>query len=157
MTDIKQRVIKFVDIDHETHCWNWSGCVQSNGYGRVTYKRKTMGAHRLSYIAFNGEITDGLHVCHRCDNRRCVNPLHLFLGTRLENMADAKNKDRMATGDKLPQTKIHGDDLDEVMRLVNTGLSFRVIGEKFNVCQHTIGCIARKNGVKRRCSTNVVS
>lgn len=151
MTDIKQRIIKFVTIDPETHCWNWFGCVQSNGYARVTYKRKTMGAHRLSYIAFNGDILDGLHVCHRCDNRKCVNPVHLFLGTRNENIQDAKSKGRMASGERLPITKIYGENLIEVMRLINTGLSYKKIGDKFNVCQHTIGCIARKNGVRRRC------
>ena len=52
MVDAKKRIAGKIDIDLKTGCWNWNGCIQSNGYARVTYKRKTMGAHRLSYMAF---------------------------------------------------------------------------------------------------------
>jgi hypothetical protein len=79
-------------------CWEWTGCIQANGYGRVRAERKTMYAHRAAYEAANGPIPRGQDVCHRCDNRRCINPAHLFLGTRKDNMRDAVQKGRVASG-----------------------------------------------------------
>ena len=65
-----------------------------NGYGKVTVDGKTWLAHRLMWTAKNGEIKDGLCVCHKCDNRKCINPDHLFLGSRFDNMQDMIAKGR---------------------------------------------------------------
>lgn len=82
------------EVDQITGCWNWSGNTSSRGYGRISYKGKYIGAHRGSYIAHKSEIPDGMIVCHTCDNRKCVNPDHLFLGSYSDNTQDMLKKGR---------------------------------------------------------------
>ena len=77
----------------ETGCWEWQGVMHHSGYGCFKDKGKFAYTHRASYEAFKGPI-NGLYVCHRCDNPRCIHPDHLFLGTHEENMADMKAKGR---------------------------------------------------------------
>ncbi len=82
-------------------CWLWDGAVDTTGHGYGTLgfhkpsgKWGTEKAHRVSWMVYRGEIPEGLWVLHRCDNRVCVNPDHLFLGTRSDNMQDCSKKGR---------------------------------------------------------------
>ena len=78
---------------HKTRtCWNWIGSNGSHGYGQLMVNGRPKGAHRLSYEWAFGKIPRGLMVCHRCDNKRCVRPSHLFLGTAKDNLHDALAK-----------------------------------------------------------------
>ena len=76
-------------------CWNWIAGDRGNGYGAFRFRKKVWDAHRVSWVLANGEIPDKLLVCHKCDNRRCVNPNHLFLGSFTDNLLDSFNKGRI--------------------------------------------------------------
>jgi len=89
-----------------TGCWLWTGHVNPQGYGRFGTRHK---AHRVSFEVHNGPIPAGHHICHRCDQPGCVNPEHLFAGTRADNMRDASRKGRFygqGRPERNPQAKL---------------------------------------------------
>jgi hypothetical protein len=93
MTDL-ERLLSKVERDKKTECWNWTASLNTSGYGHMKLRGTLWPSHRLSYKLHRGPIPDGICVCHRCDNRKCINPEHLFLGTRLDNATDMVAKGR---------------------------------------------------------------
>ena len=75
-------------------CWEFTGYIMSTGYGQIGLFDKLLLTHRASYMVFVGEIPEGMFVCHKCDNRKCFNPDHLFLGTADDNHKDMVKKGR---------------------------------------------------------------
>jgi hypothetical protein len=92
---LKEKLLSRI-IKQPTGCWEWQGATRGNGYGVMAFAgKKNLATHRMSYIAHNGDIPENLLVCHTCDNRKCINPDHLFLGTHSDNMKDALKKGRL--------------------------------------------------------------
>lgn len=94
-TRFKEQWIERIPI---TGCWLWTGQIDRGGYGRIrtgpANDVKAEGAHRYMYRLYKGDIPDGMDVCHQCDVRCCVNPNHLFIGTRKDNIQDMWSKGR---------------------------------------------------------------
>lgn len=78
-------------------CWLWTARTNHFGYGEFWFRKTIHKAHRVAWILVNGEIPDGLCVLHRCDNPSCVNPEHLWLGTKCDNNRDKAEKGRAPT------------------------------------------------------------
>ncbi|OUE39401.1 hypothetical protein BZY94_30960 [Burkholderia territorii] len=135
--EIRARFFSKVDVRSDEDCWNWIACTDDSGYGLIRIKQKKR-AHRISYEIHNGELTDGAHVLHRCDNRLCVNPKHLFLGTNADNVADKVNKGRQAKGgaigtrmcgERQGSAKLNSQKVAEIFRLRLLGTTLREIAE----------------------------
>lgn len=129
-------------------CWLWIGRLNSHGYGTISASGKHMLAHRYSYQINVGPIPDGLLVCHSCDNPRCVNPAHLFVGTQLQNMRDAKAKGRMVlpprlSGDSNPITKLHHHDIQAIRLRWASGESQCSIARDYQVSDALISNLIR--------------
>lgn len=96
-------------------CWPWLGAYRYDGYGHVCFQRKQSSAHQRAYQIVHGPIPAGMWVLHTCDNRKCANPAHLWLGTRAANVADMVAKGRQCRGNK-NLNAILNDDLVREMR-----------------------------------------
>lgn len=133
MRGAKDRIIEKIKIDEKTGCWNWIACTQSNGYGRFSLSGKSMGSHRASFKIFKGDIPCGMDICHTCDNRKCINPDHLFLGTRKDNMQDAVSKNRQAQGFMLPHTKLTNEQRIDIAKRKCNGESTHDLSMEYGI------------------------
>lgn len=131
-------LIRRTQGDEPDGCHNWTGPVQKDGYGTLTFAGKKLKAHRLAYITWVGEIGSGMSVCHRCDNRLCINPRHLFLGTNADNTADRNQKGRQAKGASSGRAKLTEAD---VLYIRSSSESYAALAARFNVGQTAISNI----------------
>lgn len=128
----------------DAECWEWQGYREPRwGYGRCGGGGRSSGgdevaAHRIAWILARGEIPDGLCVLHRCDNPPCVNPAHLFLGTKADNNADKAQKDRSTFGSLCPTAKLTEDRVTEVLRRYEAGESQTQVARAVGVSRSAV-------------------
>jgi hypothetical protein len=132
---ISERFFEKVSIN-ENGCHEWTGCIMPNGYGQFHKDGKTAYVHRVAYELANGVAAD--FVLHKCDNRKCVNPGHLFSGTFDDNMADMVAKKRQAHGEKNSHAKLNAEKVKAIRSEV--GLH-REIGAKYGVTASLVSMI----------------
>ncbi len=140
---LEQRLLK--NSVKQNGCWEWKGHKIWSGYGLMSYKEGSKAVHRVAYTVWKGDIPKGKYVLHKCDNRACINPDHLFLGTHLDNMNDMKEKNRQ---DKRPGelhhvNKMKNEDILEIRKLWDLG-------------KETQAGLARKYKVSVSCIHNIV-
>ncbi len=150
--DPKERLMSFTIIDPVSKCWLWTGCVIGKSklkqYGKIVIgsrtdnTRRTITAHRYSYEVFKNKIPDNKWVLHKCDNPRCINPDHLFLGNRQDNVNDRERKGR----NKLPNVK--GENHPSVKlnwKIVNEIRKRYINGENATSISKDILIVSRRN------------
>lgn len=144
-------------------CWEWTERLSKSGYGLISFKDVSYLSHRVSFLLSGKVFTEEKKfACHTCDNRKCVNPHHLFAGTPAENIIDAVNKKRYPRGDVscsrlrphlLPhglshwQGKYSDDDILEMRRMHSIGCSITEIQDKFSASNSYVREVVRN---KRR-------
>lgn len=126
-----------VSIPSEFQCWEWTGRKSSAGYGKMT--DETM-AHRWAYEYFNGPIPDSLYILHSCDNKTCVNPAHLRVGTHAENMQDARERNRFHRREKCHNAKVTAEIADYIRRNPDK-LKLKELAAKFGIANSTASYI----------------
>ena len=135
-------------IRHEGLCWEWTAYVdEEDGYGRIGLHGKAIKAHRASFLVHRGEIPDGLHVLHSCDNPPCTNPDHLRLGTHEDNMADKKRRGRSSVepGESPPKSKLTSSEVLDIRKKYGYGgCTYGNLAAEFGVSKATIGQIVRR-------------
>jgi hypothetical protein len=123
-------------------CWVWMAFRPEKGYGRFWVNGKNKNAHRISWELANGPIPPGLHVLHRCDNRACVNPAHLFLGTNADNMRDRNEKGRTTHGEQHYSAKLTEKMVHQIRG--HSFLPHEVLAGLFGVSRRTINHVINR-------------
>jgi hypothetical protein len=126
---IEDRFWEKVDIGESDECWNWKGAALVTGYGEFYLDRKPVRANRLAWELTYGPIPDGLFACHKCDNRLCCNPDHMFIGTPLDNAKDMIDKGRDRHSSVLSK-----EDVVEIRRKrIELGIPCKELAKEYHV------------------------
>ena len=127
------RLLNGYKEDKVTGCWEWQKAKDKDGYGQITIFRKSIKAHRFSYMQHNGMIPKSWMVCHKCHNPKCINPKHLFVGTNSDNMLHSSIDKRLncnhQLGEKNPYNKLKEATVKRVYQLSKEEKTSKYISE----------------------------
>ncbi len=147
--NIPEDVWKRIDKKSDNECWEWMGPITGRGYGSISIDCKECAVHRLVYELIIGFIPNGLCVLHHCDNKKCCNPSHLWLGTNQDNVNDRDNKQRQCLGEKNGQAKLNQNDVRDIRRIYDGKINtFTILGKKYGVHISTIKSIIYRTNWK---------
>jgi hypothetical protein len=136
----EERFRRKYKVNLTTGCWEWTKSLNHDGYGEFILKQGRILAHRFSYALFKSHLNKEQRILHICDNRRCVNPKHLKIGTQQENIKDMVVKDRHAK---------HKLNLNQAIEIKNSSLNRRELAVIYNVSITTIRSIKKELTWKR--------
>ena len=148
---VYNRFISKVNVGLPDECWEFTGGINSTGRGIFWWGNKSIHAHRMSYILHCGNIPEGMYVCHSCDNGKCVNPHHLFLGSAKDNIQDCISKGRKVTlrGEDDPKSKLTNEEVLKMIDMYKSGRYYqRELGDLFGVSRSTVLSILRGDNWK---------
>ena len=144
-TDLESRFWHSVKKAGAKDCWEWIGAISGSGYGHVQHKGRSLLAHRVAWQLTNGSIPEGLLICHVCDNRICVNPEHLFIGTYASNYHDSAAKGRNTRGTKNAMTALTENEVLELRAQYSTqNFTLAKLASMYNMSQSGIFHIVKR-------------
>ena len=134
------------EVNIRSNCWEWQGARRPDGYGVFKIDKKTVQAHRQAFELTNGKIPKGKLILHRCDNRPCCNPNHLFMGTYADNTTDMVQKKRHPHKETNGRSKLTLDDVMAAQKLYAMGdITLATLAQKYGITRQAMG-----NAVKGR-------
>ena len=142
--DVSNRFWSKVDKKGIDDCWEWQAGIKSTGRGNFSIGRKTIQAHRMAWMLTFGEIPKGMLICHHCDNGKCVNPNHLFLGTYKDNVKDMyeKGRDNVLYGEQDPKSILTEKQVIDIKtRWIPYKYSQQKLANEYGVARTTIQSI----------------
>jgi len=138
-------------VDTSKSCWEWTGRLNKHGYGQISAGNTELLAHRAAYFLSNNDFNKSLCVLHKCDNRKCCNPKHLYQGTHAENMLDMKIKGRrknINTKESNGRSKINQQIADKIRELKKTGLRLVDISNIYSISNSSVSRVCRMENWK---------
>jgi hypothetical protein len=142
----RERFWSKVDIKGLFDCWEWKGRKDIGGYGFFTFRSKEQKAHRVVWILTYGEIPEGMQINHKCDNRGCVNPAHLYIGTQKDNVADMYSRGRQVVlaGSKSAVARLTEQEVLAIRVLFQTEITKADLARMFNISESSIRFIIQR-------------
>ena len=147
---VEERFWSKVDKRDPDDCWEWQASLDTRGYGNLgipkndgTGRYITQRAHRMAWEFTNGKLEGSVqHLCHTCDNRKCVNPAHLFIGNPKVNMADCISKGRLndRSGEHNPRSKLTANDVIDIRA---SALPLSQLAQQYGVAKSVVGYAKR--------------
>lgn len=137
--DLRERF--YAKVEKTETCWLWTGALLRTGYGSIRINKKSERAHRVAYELEIEKIPTGMLLRHICDNKRCVNPSHLIVGTHKENSVDALDRGQHLVGERDPKAKLSNNDVAAIRTLLASGATGRYTARLFGVTEGHISMI----------------
>jgi len=152
--EIKQRFLsKIAYTDNSNNCWEWLDSIKGSYYGKISFKlgdkKYIISSHRMSYYIHNNEDPIGNVILHKCDNGKCVNPNHLYLGTHKDNSRDmiskGRGKEQFKNGENHKNSKLTEKIVLEIRRKnIEDGLQSTELAKMYGICQPAMSRIINR-------------